>query len=150
MLLKGFSVIGWNWWRSHERSGIYRSSKYYTISNSNSFLQILQLSNVLKCRSSASRVVISMHGGPGWNLFMGETKATFLFFYILSKTKEEGFILQYIRKLWTLSLWLLFLIYEDSVLHCVFISPYLCYPSYLLHLNANRTKMRTIFKGKHF
>ena len=31
-----------------------------------------------------------------------------------------------------------------------FISPYLCYPSYLLHLNANRTKMRTIFKGKHF
>ena len=31
-----------------------------------------------------------------------------------------------------------------------FISPYLCYSSYLLHLNANRTKMRTIFKGKHF
>ena len=77
--------------------------------------------------------------------------------FLLCRTVKKEFILH-----WNESV----LVYEPFLSDCCFfylwrfslalrersffISPYLCYPSYLLHLNANRTKMRTIFKGKHF
>ena len=134
---------------------LYRSSKY-TISNSNSFLQLLQLFHV-KYRSADQAFL------EWWYLCMksllwtcwGRVNLKLVFFSFYCNNKKgfilhcsisvlvmNSFFLTVVSYLWRFSVALR----ERSF----FISPYLCYSSYLLHLNANRTKMRTIFKGKHF
>ena len=135
---------------------LYRSSKY-TISNSNSFLQLLQLFHV-KYRSADQAFP------EWWYLCMKsllwtcwgrvKLKLVFFSFYCNNKIKRIYSALQHIRFSYELFLsdcCFLFMKVQCCIAREKFFHfPYLCYPSYLLHLNANRTKMRTIFKGKHF
>ena len=92
------------------------------------------------------------------SLEKGENKSwTNIVWFLLYRAVKKEFILHWNESVLVYELFLsdccFFYLWRFSLAlreRSFFISPYLCYPSYLLHLNANRTKMRTIFKGKHF